>query len=222
MNKNIVITGANRGIGLALTKQYTLAGNHVYAVCRTSTKALTELANVTIIEGIDLTTSDNVPYLKSKLTGVNINILINNAGILSEEILGEIDVNKLERQYQVNAVSPLMITEALLSNLHNGAKVILITSRMGSLSDNSSGSSYGYRMSKAALNAAGVSLAVDLKPKGIAVSLLHPGFVQTDLVGNQGDISADESAGKLIVRIEETTLSNSGSFRHANGQALPW
>jgi len=119
-------------------------------------------------------------------------------------------------------MGPLRTTEALLNQLHTGAKVVLITSRMGSLADNSSGASYGYRMSKAALNAAGVSLAHDLKPKGIAVCMLHPGFVQTDLVGYQGNINTQQSAKQIQARIKELTLNNSGWFKHANGEQIPW
>jgi NAD(P)-dependent dehydrogenase (short-subunit alcohol dehydrogenase family) len=131
-------------------------------------------------------------------------------------------LTQIEQQFKVNALAPLLTTEALLGNLHSGAKVVLMSSRMGSLADNNSGSSYGYRMSKAALNAAGVSLAIDLKPKGISISLLHPGFVQTELVGNQGDVTTDEAAKQLIERISEINLDNTGTFKHANGRLLPW
>ena len=156
------------------------------------------------------------------MEGVKIDILINNAGILTEELLCEIDYERIEQQFKVNAMGPLRTTEALLNQLHTGAKVVLITSRMGSLADNSSGASYGYRMSKAALNAAGVSLAHDLKPKGIAVCMLHPGFVQTDLVGYQGNINTQQSAKQIQARIKELTLNNSGWFKHANGEQIPW
>lgn len=222
MTTNIIITGANRGIGLALTQQYALSGVTVYAVCRRASLELTNIPGVTVVEGIDVSKAEDLSYLSTFLTGVNIDVLINNAGILSEEVLGEIDANQIEQQFKVNALAPLLTTEALLSNLHSGAKVVLMSSRMGSLADNNSGSSYGYRMSKAALNAAGVSLAIDLKPKGISVSLLHPGFVQTELVGNQGDLTTDEAAKKLIERIGEINLDNTGTFKHANGRLLPW
>src|SRR5690606_11410042 len=112
--------------------------------------------------------------------------------------------------------------EALLGNLQQGSKVAFITSRMGSIADNSSGGYYGYRMSKAALNAAAMSLTRDLHPRGIAVAILHPGFVQTAMVNYGGDISADESAKRLSQRIAELSLDNSGGFWHSNGDELPW
>jgi NAD(P)-dependent dehydrogenase (short-subunit alcohol dehydrogenase family) len=111
---------------------------------------------------------------------------------------------------------------ALLPCLERGAKVALITSRMGSIADNGSGGAYGYRMSKAALNAAGMSLARDLASRGIAVVLLHPGYVKTEMTGGSGNVSAEKSASQLIGRIEALDLAHSGSFWHANGETLPW
>src|SRR5690606_18896752 len=107
-------------------------------------------------------------------------------------------------------------------NLHSGSKLACITSRMGSMGDNTSGGYYGYRMSKAALNAACVSLAHDLKPRGIAVIVLHPGYVQTRMVGFSDDIPPDQAAANLVKRIDELTLENTGVFLHANGERLPW
>ena len=127
-----------------------------------------------------------------------------------------------QQQFQVNASGPLKVTEKLLDTLSASAKIALITSRMGSLSDNRSEGAYGYRMSKAALNAAGVSLAIDLKPPKIAVGLFHPGFVKTALVNNLGDIDAKEAAKRLMIAIEALNLSNSGTFSHTNGEQLPW
>lgn len=222
MSNNIVITGANRGIGLALTQFYAATGHSVTAICRTISTELEAIPNTTIVSGIDVTSSKNLEDLRIALKGQKIDILINNAGILSEEKFGYIDYSHIERQFQVNAIGPLRTTEVLRDLLQPGSKVILVTSRMGSLSDNNSGASYGYRMSKAALNAAGISLAIDLKPLGIAVSLLHPGFVKTKLVHNQGDITANEAAIRLTARIDELTLENSGTFRHSNGEHLPW
>ena len=119
-------------------------------------------------------------------------------------------------------MGPLLVTQCLLDNLQAGAKVALITSRMGSMADNGSGGYYGYRMSKAALNAAGVSMARDLAPRGVAVGLFHPGFVQTDMVGGQGDVDAATAASRLIARIEALSVETAGKFIHANGDELPW
>ena len=222
MARNIVITGANRGIGFALVKQYVNNGDVVFAVCRNTSPELDDIKGITVIDGIDVVSNGDLVRLSESLADVQIDILINNAGILTEEVLGHIDYGRIERQFQVNAIGPLNTTEKLLKQLQEGSKVALISSRMGSISDNGSGASYGYRMSKAALNAAGVSLANDLKPRGIAVGLLHPGFVQTALVDHQGDIDTTEAAHRLQQRIDELDLNNTGSFRHSNGQALAW
>ncbi|PTB89346.1 short-chain dehydrogenase [Pseudidiomarina aestuarii] len=218
---HILITGANRGIGLALTRRYLDRGDQVTAVCRSASPELREL-DCNVIEGIDVTDTDALQKLSAELKNTSIDILINNAGLLSRESLGDLGVESIRKQFDVNAIGPLLVTDALRPSLGKGSKVALITSRMGSMADNGSGAYYGYRMSKAALNAAGVSLANDLKDSGIAVGLLHPGFVQTEMVNNAGDISADEAAKRLVDRIDELTLENTGSFRHSNGETLPF
>ena len=222
MSRNIVITGANRGIGLALVKRYVESGDVVFAVCRTPSDALNDITGITVINGIDVSNDDDLSRLRTNLANIDIDILINNAGIFTEETLGKIDYKQIEQQFRVNAIGPLNTVEKLLHLLQEGSKVLLVSSRMGSINDNSSGGFYGYRMSKAALNAAGMSLANDLKPQGIAVGVLHPGFVKTALVDNQGDIDTTEAALRLEQRIDELTLDNTGSFKHSNGQTLPW
>lgn len=217
----VVITGANRGIGLELCKHYVKAGHEVYAACRQTSKGLSD-SGAQIIEGIDVSTATGIDALAQALHGKSIDILINNAGILKSQSLGTIDYDDVERQFVVNAIGPLRVTESLLPNLRKGAKVALITSRMGSIADNTSGGSYGYRMSKAALNAAGMSLARDLEPRGVSVAILHPGYVQTDMVGGSGDITPAVSAERLAERIEELNLKTSGGFWHSNGEQLPW
>jgi NAD(P)-dependent dehydrogenase (short-subunit alcohol dehydrogenase family) len=124
-------------------------------------------------------------------------------------------------QYEVNALGPLRVTKALLANLHAGAKLLILTSRVGSVGDNSSGGNYGYRMSKAAANMAGKNLSIELKKHGIAVGILHPGMVATEMTGNTG-ITAEHSASGLLKRIDELNLDNTGTFWHAEGEILPW
>lgn len=218
---NVVVTGANRGIGLELVKTYLARGEKVYALCRKKSDELAKTEAV-IIEGIDVTDDNVAAKLRDALRDVEINILINNAGALVDDTLGEIDYSGVIRQFEVNAVGPLRITEALLDNMKTGSKIGMITSRMGSMSDNTSGGHYGYRMSKAALNAAGVSLARDLNRRGIAIAMLHPGFVQTRMVEFNGDIGPEVAAERLAKRIAELNLTNSGTFWHSKGDVLPW
>lgn len=219
--KNVVITGANRGIGLSMAQHFSNDGYSVIGVCRSGSDELSAVAK-RVIDGIDVSTAEGCEKLASELMGINIDILINNAGILSDEIFGELDFDRMEKQFQVNTLGVLRVTEALRHNLSSGSKVAIITSRMGSVADNTSGGRYGYRMSKAAVNMAGMSLSRDLKPLGIAVGLFHPGYVMTGMTGGRGEITPEVSGGRLKGLIEKLDLSNSGSFWHSNGEALPW
>jgi len=221
MTKHVVITGANRGIGLSLAKQFKQAGFTVTAVCRNTSDAIKAVAD-RVIEGIDVASETSVVSLASLLAEQPIDILVCNAGVLRDEGLGYLDLDSIRLQYEVNAIAPLNLVDKLRDNLNHSGKVALITSRMGSIADNSSGGRYGYRMSKAALNAAGMSMSHDLSDKQVAVGIYHPGYVQTDMVGGRGDISADEAASRLTQLILELTMDESGVFRHSNGQVLPW
>jgi NAD(P)-dependent dehydrogenase (short-subunit alcohol dehydrogenase family) len=218
---NVVITGANRGIGLELCRVLVSRGDSVTALCRAPSAELQALP-VTIHDGFDVTDAAAVAGFARAPTPNSIDLLINNAGILSSQSLENMDFDSMRRQFEVNALGPLRVTHALLQALRNGAKIALITSRMGSIADNDSGGSYGYRMSKAALNIAGKSLAIDLESRGIAVAILHPGYVRTDMTSHSGLIDPEESAAGLIERIDELTLETSGSFWHTNGELLPW
>jgi NAD(P)-dependent dehydrogenase (short-subunit alcohol dehydrogenase family) len=216
-----LVTGANRGIGLALVRRLADKGRDVIAVCRRSSPALDALG-VRVEAGIDVTSDDAAAALARRLEGVALDELVCNAGILREDDLDDLGFDELRAQFEVNALGPLRVVKALRPQLGNGTKIALITSRMGSIADNGSGGSYGYRMSKAALNAAGVSLARDLKPAGIAVAILHPGWVKTDMTGDTGNVDATESAKQLVDRLDALTLESTGTFWHANGQKLPW
>ncbi|MET4025364.1 NAD(P)-dependent dehydrogenase (short-subunit alcohol dehydrogenase family) [Marinobacter sp. MBR-99] len=217
----VVITGANRGIGLELARHYAGQGCEVIGVCRQSSDELSEVAKQ-VIDGVDVTTEAGIDALKTGLAGKSISLLINNAGLLQDEQLGSIDFDSIRTQMEINAYAPLRVTEALVPLIREGGKIANITSRMGSIADNDSGGRYGYRASKAALNAFGKSLAVDLKPRGIAVAQLHPGYVKTRMVNFGGLITPEESAKGLAERIANLNLENSGSFWHSNGEELPW
>jgi NAD(P)-dependent dehydrogenase (short-subunit alcohol dehydrogenase family) len=216
-----LVTGANRGIGLSFVKHLKARGDSVVAVCRHESAELARL-DVEVIAGIDVTRDDALQVLPTRLAGRSVDLLINNAGLLAVEELDSLDFSSMQRQMEVNAFGPLRVCRALLAHLHPGAKIALITSRMGSIADNGSGGYYGYRMSKAALNAAGKSLAIDLASRRVAVAILHPGFVQTEMTRGHGSVSPDAAARDLLARIDELTLKNSGTFWHANGEVLPW
>jgi NAD(P)-dependent dehydrogenase (short-subunit alcohol dehydrogenase family) len=216
-----IVTGANRGIGLELVRQIESRGSQVVAVCRTNSPGLERLG-VRVESGIQLTAPDAGRQIAQRFAHDEIDLLIHNAGMLVDDSLGHLDPNDVRAQFEVNALAPLLLTAALTPRLTQGAKVALITSRMGSMGDNGSGGHYGYRMSKAALNAAGVSLARDLHQHQVAVVMLHPGAVRTEMTGGRGMIDVEESARGLLQRIDELRLETTGRFLHQNGEVLPW
>ena len=221
--KTAVITGANRGIGLELARQLSDRGYRVIGVCRHSSPEL-NATDVEVEEEIDVTSADSLAELAERLRGTRIDLLINNAGLLRQSSLEgiESELDDWREQFEVNSLSPIRVTSALRNHLNDDGKVAIITSRMGSIADNTSGGAYAYRMSKAAVNAAGVSLAHEFRDRGIAVGLLHPGYVKTGMTGNTGHVDADEAAAMLVERIDELSIDTTGSFRHANGEELPW
>jgi NAD(P)-dependent dehydrogenase (short-subunit alcohol dehydrogenase family) len=220
-----LVTGANRGIGLELARQLRERGDHVIAACRKASPELQAL-DVQVEEGLDVSDDEAVATFAERLGDTKIDLLINNAGLLAMDGLEAPDIESIRRQFEVNAIGPVRVTSALLPRLQAGSKVALITSRMGSIADNSSGGMYGYRMSKAALNMAGMSMAQDLKKREVAVAILHPGMVATDMTARFGHgpqmQSPGDTAGMLIERIDGLELANSGTFWHAKGEELPW
>ena len=217
-----LITGANRGIGLELVRQLKARGEDIIATCRSSSAELNELS-VRVETDIDITSGDSVVQLRENLNDTEVDVLIQNAGIAEFNSLSTLDPQSIVHQFEVNALSPLCFVQTMLSRLSKSAKIALISSRMGSIEDNSSGGSYGYRMSKVALCMAGKSLAVDLKPKGISVAILHPGLVSTRMTGfTSNGIQPEESVKGLVQRIDELSLKNTGTFWHSNGEILPW
>ncbi len=217
----IVITGANRGIGLALARAYVDRGDTVVAAVRTTSEALDAL-EAEVHEGVDVGNDAAVQHFANSLAGGSVDVLINNAGIHSSETLDDLNFDRIRRQMEINTYGPLRVTRAILPRLTEGSKVVIVTSRSGSIGDNGSGGTYGYRMSKAAVNMAGVDLAIDLEPKGIAVLLLHPGMVRTDMGGGPGAVEAVDAAARMVARIDELSVQTTGKFLHAEGYELPW
>ncbi|NQY65769.1 MAG: SDR family NAD(P)-dependent oxidoreductase [Alteromonadaceae bacterium] len=196
-------------------------GNVVYALCRQSSKPLDALG-VNVIENIDVSTDEGLLNMSSALKNISIEVLVCNGGIFRNESLSELNAENIRQQFEVNALAPLRIVDALQGNLVQYSKVAMITSRMGSIADNDSGGFFGYRMSKAALNAASMSLSIDLASRDIAVGIYHPGYVQTDMTNHGGDISANEAASRLVGLINNLTMAETGVFKHSNGEVLPW
>ncbi|WP_019677866.1 SDR family oxidoreductase [Arsukibacterium perlucidum] len=219
--QHIVITGGNKGIGLALVKQYLAKGDKVSVICRQPSAELADL-DVTLYSGVELSDPQKIREVAAKFAKNSLDVLINNAGIFCNETLDNFNEETILKQFQVNSVAPLLLSQQLLGAIKDGGKIAMITSRIGSIADNDSGNYYGYRMAKAALNAGSVSLANDLAPRKISVGIYHPGYVQTEMVGFGGDISPDEAARRLTGLITELSPANSGKFYHSNGSELPW
>ena len=217
-----LVTGANRGIGLEFCRQLQARHDQVIAVCRQASPEL-EAIGVEIQSGIELSSEASISALVQNLQTRSLDGVILNAGILQSMDLETLDSEGIKRQFEVNALAPLLLAQSLVELMPRGAKLALITSRMGSIDDNTSGGSYGYRMSKVALNMAGRSLSIDLKPRGIAVAILHPGLVSTRMLNfNPKGISPEKAVIGLLARIDELELEASGTFWHASGQQLPW
>ena len=217
-----LITGSNRGIGLELCKQVFERGDEVIATCRKSSLELNNLG-VRIEENIDISSKESIDNLRKNLSGLELDCLIHNAGIHEYNSFDDLDQQSILRQFLVNALSPLSMTKSLKSLLKKSSKIAFITSRMGSIGDNSSGSSYGYRMSKVALSMAAKSLSKDLLEEDIFVAILHPGLVSTRMTGfTKSGITTEESVRGLLKRIDSLDKNNTGTFWHANGEILPW
>ncbi|MCH8012428.1 MAG: SDR family oxidoreductase [Candidatus Marinimicrobia bacterium] len=224
---NIFITGANRGIGLEFVKQYTSRGERVLAGCRNPEKAkkLRRLLPTNHIISLDIadsnSISESVTIVKQHFT--HLNLFINNAGIIGKKGNPEsINQEDMLDTYNVNAVGPVILTKQLKSLLVSGAKVVNISSQMGSIEDNSSGGYYAYRMSKAALNMASKNLYLELRKKEIIVLALHPGWVRTDMGGIVAPLSVKKSVNSMIDVIDDAKYHQSGQFLRYDGDVLPW
>lgn len=215
-----LVTGANRGIGLAYCQALKERGETVIGVCRQSSDELDQL-DIQVETNVDIGFNDSVSDLGKRLEGTEIDVLINNAGLWGKSELGNLDFEQIIHLFNVNTLGALRVTQSLLPNLKSGSKIAIMTSRMGSIGDNTSGNSYDYRLSKTALSMAGKSLAIDLKPRNIAVAILHPGLISTRMTNFQGTPPSEVVKG-LLARIDELNMENTGTFWHSNGEVLPW
>lgn len=232
MSKTVVITGAGRGIGLAFCQQYLLLGYQVYACCRSPESSPQLLALKQGLAGqltllpLDVTCEAMVNALPHMLEGVSIDILIHNAGVYGprSRVFGQVDAAEWLDVLKVNTLAPLLLTQQLADHIaaSQERKLVLVTSKMGSIADNTSGGSYIYRSSKAALNAIGKSLALDLAPRGIKVALVHPGWVKTAMGGMHALIDTETSVKGLCAVIERLDEQSSGQFFDYKGDQIPW
>lgn len=218
----VAITGANRGIGLALVKEYKENGLDVIALCRKSSDELNKILGITIVEDIDVTKENIGTKLAEKIDKNSVDIFINNAGILKSDSWDDLELSEIEKQFRVNTLGPINMVKNIMPYLSSKAKIGVLTSRMGSISDNTSGGMYGYRVSKAAANAACKSISLDLEKENKSVAILHPGYVKTDMTANNGNIETDEAAKGLYKVMDKLTIKNTGKFWHSNGEELPW
>jgi len=216
-----LITGAARGIGLELARAFAIRGWTVLATCRRASEQLGAVG-VRVIEGVDVCDNGVGEYLVAALHGTSIDLVIHNAGVLFPDTLDDLDMNLLCQQFEVHALGPLRVTRALLDHLTTAAKVVVLSSEMGSIGQLESGGDYGYRMSKAAANMAVACLAHDLGHRGIAVMALHPGYVSTGMTGFLGEVSAAQAANRIVPLIEGLSLATSGQFINTDGVRLPW
>ena len=231
MSHNVFITGTTRGIGLELTRQFLDTGNQVFAGARNTESDALQSLKATYGDQLQLLTldvTDNTQITKAAATlaGQPLSLLINNAGLFRSR---SDDVESLShetwlQEFHVNAIAPFMVTRALRRNLAaaDNALVAMISSKMGSMADNTSGGAYSYRSSKAALNAVTVSLSSDLAKDGTRVVALHPGWVRTDMGGDSAPVDAPASASglkKVMLGIDD---AQNGHFFDYSGASIPW
>lgn len=225
----VLITGANRGIGLEFARQYAEAGWKVIACCRDLKQAtgLQELVNTypdIKTYALDVADFSAIEALAAELKDVKIDVLINNAGVYPHSDLDHADPEQWLHAFKVNSMAPFKMATAFAPNLAVGQlkKLVTLSSKMGSLDDNTSGGSYIYRTSKVAANMVMKSLAIDLKPYGISVAALHPGWVQTEMGGPDALIDTRVSVSGLRNVIEHLNLANSGQFIAYDGKVINW
>lgn len=229
----ILISGANRGIGLELTRQYAADGWTVHACCRSPENArdLNKLAaksNGAIeMHLLDVTHGIERESLAAQLQGQPIDILLNNAGVYGDwdyQSFGKSNIKEWEKTFLINTIAPMQMMETFIDNVAASERRVIanMSSKMASIADNGSGGSYLYRSSKAALNAVTMSAARDLAGKGIAVVALHPGWVRTDMGGPNGEMSVEESATALRHNLNTLTVADSGRFIDIDGADIPW
>jgi len=225
--QQLLIIGANRGIGLEFTQQYLAQGWHVYATYRQQPgDGLNALVcNQLTLVPLDVTEDDDILALQEQLKGIELDLIINNSGLFGprDQTLGKVSRQQWLEVLNVNSIAPLMLAQALQSNLSaKRGTFAVLSSRMGSIEGNDEGSLYLYRSSKAAVNQVVKSLSIDLKKLGIKVVALHPGWVQTDMGGANASINTQTSVNGLRKVLAQISLRDSGRFINYDGTAIAW
>ncbi len=222
----VLITGANRGIGLALAREFTEAGFEVIGTARNPAKAAELKATGARVVQLDVTDAASVAAMARTLDGVAIDIVINNAGVALDRgrELADLDIDVIERTLDVNTLGPIRVMSALYPNVQAGDRKVFanISSMMGSMEMNTWGCCLGYRASKAALNSASKTLAIDIGKQGMTFVVFHPGYVQTDMNEGQGNITPAQSATGLTKVIAGLDAEDNGKFYDWQGKELPW
>ncbi len=224
----LLVTGANRGLGLELARQYADAGWTVHATARDPAAATDLLAVPGAVEvhRLDIADPDQVRAVAAALDGVAIDLLVNNAGINStaRSELGDIDYDGWLQDFAVNTIAPLRVSAALADNVaaSDGKTIAFMSSRAGSITSNIAGGRYRYRSTKAALNAAIRSLALDLLPRGVICVAVHPGWARTDMGGARATISPADSVAALKALFDRLEPHHTGHFLNYDGTELPW
>jgi len=223
----VLITGANRGIGLEFARQYGAEGWQVIATCRNPI-GVGELATIQgdiQIHGLDVSDARQLERLATELKDTKIDLLINNAGVYGPRgyAPGDVDLREWHQTFEINAMSPLLVSMAFVPHVEAaGGKIVTLSSKMGSMEDNTSGGNYIYRSSKAATNAVMKSLANDLSANSIPVCVMHPGWVETDMGGPNALISTETSVTGMRQVIENLDMTTTGVFFNYDGTIVPW
>jgi NAD(P)-dependent dehydrogenase (short-subunit alcohol dehydrogenase family) len=223
-----LITGANRGLGLEFARQYAAEGWSVIATCRhpEHAVALRQLEGDVRIEALDVTDFARVERLAHKLDGVPIDLLLNNAGLYGPRVVAHdsVDYAAWAEVLRVNTMATLKVSSVFVRNVAWSSRklIVALSSNMGSIAENTSGGAYIYRTSKAALNAAMRSLAIDLRSKDITVILLHPGWVRTDMGGSGAPLDPFESVAGMRELLERVAPRDNGKFFKYDGTEVPW
>ena len=222
--KAAVVTGANRGIGLELTKQLLDSNFKVHATYRSSLGGLEDIQNQSLFtHRLDVRDNDAITSLANSIEG-SIDLIINNAGIADGrwQSISEIDMEYALEVLHVNSIAPVLVTQKLLSKLNNDSTVVMMSSLMGSISDCKSGRSYAYRASKTALNMFSIAMKNELDTAGVSLLIMHPGWVETDMGGPNAPLSTKESVSGIMQRISEQDMSLSGRYVEFDGTPVEW